>query len=170
MEGQLLTDLFRGREAQLEGFKKQMVGLMAEQGLAYGERTRTYNSRLAQELGSWADSQDNGGELHQQLYRAYFVDNRNISDAEVLISLVEATSLDANEARKVLAERTFSSRVDEDWSRAHQYGVTGVPTFVSAGLSVVGCQPYELLTRFSNHLKQLKQSAENDADNQDDVS
>ena len=162
LEGQLLTDLFRGREAQLEGFKKQMVGLMAEQGLPYGERNKTYNSRLAQELGSWADTQNNGNELHQQLYRAYFVDNKNISDPEVLVALVEATSLDSDEAREVLAARTFSVRVDEDWSRAHQYGVTGVPTFVSAGLSVVGCQPYELLTRFSNHLKELKQPAGTD--------
>ena len=111
--------------------KKQMVGLMAEQGLAYGERNKTYNSRLAQELGSWADTQNNGNELHQQLYRAYFVDNKNISDPEVLVTLVEATSLDSDEAREVLAARTFSVRVDEDWSRAHQYGVTGVPTLLA---------------------------------------
>ena len=115
----------------MEGFKKQMVGLMADQGLAYGDRNKTYNSRLAQELGSWADTQNNGNELHQQLYRAYFVDNKNISDPEVLVALVEATSLDSDEAREVLAARTFSVRVDEDWSRAHRYGVTGVPTFVA---------------------------------------
>ncbi|MFT4712256.1 MAG: putative DsbA family dithiol-disulfide isomerase [Candidatus Azotimanducaceae bacterium] len=156
MEGQLLTDLFKGREAQLEGFKKQMTGLMAEQGLEYGDRNKTYNSRLAQELGCWADSQANGEEVHKQLYRAYFVDNLNISDPELLVSLVEKAGLDSDAARKVLAERSFSDSVDQDWSRAHSYGVTGVPTFVSAGLSVVGCQPYELLTRFSNHLKALK--------------
>ncbi len=154
----------------MEGFKKQMVGLMAEQGLAYGERNKTYNSRLAQELGSWADTKTNGNELHQQLYRAYFVDNKNISDPEVLVSLVAETSLDANEAREALVTRAFSPRVDEDWSRAHQYGVTGVPTFVSAGLSVVGCQPYELLTRFSNHLKELKRASDTPDDQQGDAS
>ncbi len=147
-----------------------MVGLMAEQGLAYGERNKTYNSRLAQELGSWADTKTNGNELHQQLYRAYFVDNKNISDPEVLVSLVAETSLDANEAREALVTRAFSPRVDEDWSRAHQYGVTGVPTFVSAGLSVVGCQPYELLTRFSNHLKELKRASDTPDDQQGDAS
>lgn len=164
MEGQLLTDLFKGREAQLAGFKQQMTGLMAEQGLAYGDRTKTYNSRLAQELGCWADTQANGDEFHKQLYRAYFVDNLNISDPELLVSLVEKTDLDSAEARKVLAQRTFSEQIDQDWSRAHSFGVTGVPTFVSAGLSVVGCQPYELLTRFANHLKDLKLDVVNEGD------
>ena len=29
----------------------------------------------------------------------------------------------------------------------HQYGVTGVPTFVAARYGVVGAQPYEVLER-----------------------
>jgi len=158
-----LTDLFKGREAQLEGFRQQMKGLMAEQGLAYGDRAKTFNSRLAQELGCWADTKADGEKIHDQLYRAYFVDNLNIGDPEVLLSLVEAAGLDSDEAKQVLAERTFSDRVDQDWLRAHNYGVTGVPTFVSAGLSVVGCQPYELLTRFANHLKDLRSNEDTSA-------
>ncbi len=48
-EGLLLEELFRGRGIDLEASKKRMKGLMAEEGLAYGDRQRTFNSRLAQE-------------------------------------------------------------------------------------------------------------------------
>jgi predicted DsbA family dithiol-disulfide isomerase len=116
----------------------------------------TYNSRLAQELGSWADTQRNGEGLHDLLYRSYFVENRNISDVEVLIELVKQAGLDETEARNVLADRRFGQKVDEDWQRARALGLSGVPTFVSAELYVVGNQTYDVLLRFLNHLRKLK--------------
>lgn len=126
----------------------QMKGLMEQEGLPYGERTHTYNSRLAQEIGAWADTQEGGDVMHDALYRAYFVDTKNIGDPDVLLEIVEANGLSVDEARKVLEERTFKDVVDEDWSKSHQYGVTGVPTFVAAGHGVVGAQPYDTLEKF----------------------
>lgn len=139
-----MTDLFAGRsEAEMKARQDQMKGLMEQEGLPYGERTHTYNSRLAQEIGAWADTQEGGDVMHDALYRAYFVDTKNIGDPDVLLEIVEANGLSVNEARKVLEERTFKDVVDEDWSKSHQYGVTGVPTFVAAGHGVVGAQPYD---------------------------
>ena len=63
----------------------RMQGLMAAEGLPYGRRTHTYNSRLAQELAKWADSQPGFEAIHDLLYKAYFVDGRNVGDPEVLI-------------------------------------------------------------------------------------
>jgi predicted DsbA family dithiol-disulfide isomerase len=79
------------------------------------------------------------------LYRAYFVDARNIGDPEILVELAASVGLPAEEARAVLAERSFKDAVDADWAKSHQYGVTGVPTFVAARYGVVGAQPYEVL-------------------------
>jgi len=118
---------------------------MDEEGLPYGRRTHTYNSRLAQELGKWADTQPGGEALHDALYRAYFVDARNIGDTEVLVGLAQSVGLSGEEARAVLAERRFKDAVDADWAKSHRYGVTGVPTFVADRHGVVGCQPYEAL-------------------------
>jgi predicted DsbA family dithiol-disulfide isomerase len=148
-EGRAMTDLFAGRsEAEMKARQDQMKGLMEQEGLPYGERTHTYNSRLAQEIGAWADTQEGGDAMHDALYRAYFVDTKNIGDPDVLLEIVEANGLSVNEARKVLEERTFKDVVDEDWSKSHQYGVTGVPTFVAAGHGVVGAQPYDTLEKF----------------------
>ena len=148
-EGRALTDLFAGRsEAEMEARQAQMKGLMEQEGLPYGRRTHTYNSRLAQEIGAWADTQDGGEAIHDALYRAYFVDTKNIGNLEVLLEIVAAVGLDVAAARKVLEERSFKEAVDQDWQKSHQYGVTGVPTFVAAGHGVVGAQPYETLEKF----------------------
>ena len=144
-----MTDLFAGRsETEMKARQDQMKSLMEQEGLPYGERTHTYNSRLAQEIGAWGDTQEGGNVMHDALYRAYFVNTKNIGDPDVLLEIVEANGLSVNEARKVLEERTFKDVIDEDWSKSREYGVTGVPTFVAAGHGVVGAQPYDTLEKF----------------------
>ncbi len=158
-EGKTLQQLFPGRsEEQFDEMYQRMKGLCEAEGLPYGKRTHTYNSRLAQELGKWADTQDGGAALHDALYRAYFVDSRNIGDVDVLLDLVEKAGLPVEEARTVLTDRTFKDAIDADWSRSHQIGVTGVPTFVAGGYGVVGAQPYEALAQLIQHVE--KEAAE----------
>ena len=155
LEGKSLEELFAGRD--ITPMKIRMHELMAEAGLAYGDRTHTYNSRLAQELGKWADTQAGGAAIHDALYHAYFVDNVNFGDVDELVKIAEAVGLNGSEARQVLEERKFEQQVDEDWQRSRAIGVTGVPTFYSNDLVVVGCQPYETLEKFVVHLLQEKE-------------
>jgi predicted DsbA family dithiol-disulfide isomerase len=147
LEGRSMAELYAGRNVDPEAMYRRMKGLMDQEGLPYGQRTHSYNSRLAQELGSWAETQPGGSALHDALYRAYFVDARNIGDVDVLLDIVTSVGLSVEEARAVLAERRFKDAVDADWARAHALGVTGVPTFVAAGYGVVGAQPYEVLVQ-----------------------
>jgi predicted DsbA family dithiol-disulfide isomerase len=116
-----------------------------ELGLPLGERKKTYNSRLAQELGKWAESQGRGDEFHDGVFRTYFVDGSNIAKIPVLVDLAESVGLSGEEAQRVLEARAFKEAVDLDWSRAHAMGVTAVPTFVVDRRAVVGAQPYEAL-------------------------
>lgn len=125
-----------------------MRQLMSEEGLPYGPRTMTYNSRLAQELGKWADTQVNGQRIHDALFRGYFVDNVNLARVENLIDIAQRTGLPPEEARQVLVERQFHAAVDADWQRAADLGITGVPTFVIGGRGLVGAQPHEQLAAF----------------------
>ena len=144
-EGKSLQELFAGRGYDIPKLQAQMRARMQAEGLPYGDRKMTYNSRLAQELGKWADTQPGGAALHDALYKAYFVEARNIGDPELLVELAASVGLPAEEARAVLAERRFKDAIDADWAKSAQYGVTGVPTFVAGGYGVVGAQPYEVL-------------------------
>lgn len=145
--GRSLKDLFAGRGLDLEAMHKRMKGLMDAEGLPYSQRTHTYNSRLAQELAKWADSLPGSEAIHGALYRAYFIDLRNIGDMEVLLDVAQSAKLPLNEAREVLTERTFKEAVNADWEKARRYGITGVPCFVAGGYKAVGAQPYDVLAQ-----------------------
>ncbi len=144
-EGRSLAALFAGRNVDRKAMHAQMKARMDAEGLPYGERTMTYNSRLAQELGKWADTQPGGEAIHDALFRAYFVEARDISQPAVLLDIAQHVGLSADAAREVLEKRTFKDAVDADWELSRRYGVTGVPTFVAGRDGVVGAQPYEAL-------------------------
>jgi len=146
-QGMSMAELYAGRSVDPEAMYQRMKKLMDAEGLPYGRRTHTYNSRLAQELGKWADTQPGGAAIHDALYKAYFVDAKNIGDSAVLVALAAAVGLPADEARAVLKERRFKDAVDADWQLSSQYGVTGVPTFAAGGYGVVGAQPYEVIAQ-----------------------
>jgi len=144
-EGRSLADLFTGRNMDRKAMHAAMKARMDAEGLSYGERTMTYNSRLAQELGKWADTQPGGEALHDALFRAYFVEARDISQPAVLLDIAQRVGLPVDGAREVLEKRTFKDAVDADWKLSREYEITGVPTFVVGRHGVVGAQPYEKL-------------------------
>ena len=143
--GLSLQDLFQGRGTDIEAMKQRMSALMTKENLAYGNRSHTYNSRLAQELAKWGKSFPEGEVLNLKLFEAYFAEGRNLAEPLVLLEVVEAAGLDRDAAEKMIRKRSLRDAVDADWKRAHELGVTGVPTFVSGNRGLVGAQPYEVL-------------------------
>src|SRR5437763_1223454 len=67
-EGKSLQELFAGRGYDIPKLQAQMRARMQAEGLPYGDRKMTYNSRLAQELGKWADTQPGGEAIHDALF------------------------------------------------------------------------------------------------------
>jgi predicted DsbA family dithiol-disulfide isomerase len=119
----------------------------AELGLPFGDREKTFNSRLAQELGKLAEEQGKGDEFHNAVFRAYFADGLNIGLIPVLTEVGESTGLPKTQIQNVLENRIFKEAVDKDWARSYRLGVTAVPTFMLNGMSLVGAQPYEKLVK-----------------------
>ncbi len=142
-----LEELFRGRGYDIQSMKQRMSALMTEENLAYGNRSHTYNSRLAQELAKWGESFPEGEALNLKLFEAYFAEGRNLAEPEVLLDVAEVAGLPLETAEEVIRQRSFRDAVDTDWKRAHELGVTGVPTFVSGNRGLVGAQPYEALVQ-----------------------
>ena len=125
---------------------------MDREGLPYNaERRWSYNSRLAQELAKWAETKGEAEKINNALFRAYFVDVKNIGQPEVLSEIAAENGLPADEATDVLLSRSFKDAVDEDWRRCAAVGVNAVPTFGAGRYLMVGAQPYAELERLVQH-------------------
>jgi len=140
-----LAELFRGRNFDIKASLRRLKELAEQEGLEFGERTKTYNSRLAQELGKWAETQPGGQGIHQLLYKAYFADGINLADVDQLVAIAESLGLDGNEARSILKERKFSEAVDKDWNRCRSLGITAVPTYLCDSQYLIGAQTQQAL-------------------------
>ena len=138
---------------------------MEREGLPFNaERNMSYNSRLAQELAKWAESKGKAEEVANALFRAYFVDVKNIGKAEVLAQIAEENDLPRDEPTEVLLSRKYKDAVDDDWRRCAAFGVNAVPTFLAGQYLMVGAQPYEELKRLVDHV--LKEPTLQDGSNQ----
>lgn len=147
-----MTELYARKGIDMEKATERLRQGAEEAGVLLGERKRTYNTRLAQELAKWAESKGEGDAFHRAVFRAYYVDGENIGAMERLVEVAKSAGLDGDEARRVLKSRTFRRAVDSDWLRCREMGITAVPTFHIAGDRIVGAQPYEVLEQFlRNH-------------------
>jgi predicted DsbA family dithiol-disulfide isomerase len=146
-EGLELAALFAGSGLDLGAIAARLRGVAAEVGLPLGVRSRTYNSRRAQELGKWAEEQGQGEAFHAAVYHAFFVAGRNIALPEELAAIAAAVGLAAEAARQVLEEERYAAAVDADWQRARQLGITAVPTFRYRQRQLIGFTPYPALRR-----------------------
>ncbi len=151
----------RGPEVVARNHKMKVN--MDREGLPYNaERNMSYNSRLAQELSKWAEGRGKADEIHDALFRAYFVDVKNIGKTDVLAKIAEENGLPADEATDMLLSRKFKDAVDDDWRRCAAVGVNAVPTFLAGKYLMVGAQPYEELERLIQHV--MKSPAEQPAE------
>jgi predicted DsbA family dithiol-disulfide isomerase len=113
----------------------------AESGLAFAERTMTFNSRRAQELAKFAEAQGRGRAFHRLVFEAYFARCENIARFEVLRRIAAAAELDPTASELMIRQGRYTDAVERDWQRCRAMGITAVPTFHINGRILAGAQP-----------------------------
>ncbi len=156
-----LEKLFEGRMVSIPEVMVRLRRVAEAEGLPLGERKMTFNSRLAQELGKWAETRGRGDAFDRAAFRAYFVDGINIALIPELLKLAASVGLPEAQAKDILETRSFREAVDSDWERARKLGINMVPTFMVDGNTMVGAQPYEAMERFmeANHIPKRNQAS-----------
>jgi predicted DsbA family dithiol-disulfide isomerase len=82
------------------------------------------------------------------LFSAHFTDGLDIGDPALLAAIAAACGLDANKARRFLANADEMDAVHADNLRAHRLGINGVPCFVISGRhAIAGAQEPEVIER-----------------------
>ncbi len=116
------------------GIRQALQARAADVGfaMAMNDNSRVYNSFDAHRLLHWAGLQDAGRQvaLKHALFGAYFTENLNIADADVLVEKAESVGLDGAEAREVLTSGRYADQVraaEQGWMRS---GINSVPAVV----------------------------------------
>src|SRR5690606_35560536 len=100
-------------------------------GLAFDyEQTKVANTFDAHRLVHYATSAGKGDDVAEALFRAYFVDGRNVGDHDTLAQLAAGAGLPEAEVREVLRSGRFADAVRRDLQTAAQFGINSVPCFV----------------------------------------
>lgn len=120
-----------------------------------GDETRIWNTFDAHRLLHWASetAPERQETLKCALFKAYFTDGRNISDAGILTQVAESAGLDRAAAAEVLASGLYVQEV----RKAEQFwlsrGINSVPAVVINDQYLIsGGQPAEV---FENALREI---------------
>ena len=114
---------------------------------------RTPNTLDAHRLIHWADIEGRQTAAVSALFRAYFVDGRDIGDHDVLADIADSIGLDASVILRLLGSDADRQEIVDRDAAARGMGVTSVPTFIVAGQHAVpGAQPTELWLKVMDEL------------------
>ena len=109
---------------------------------------RTPNTLDAHRLIHWAGVEGKQTAAVSALFQAYFVDARDIGDAEVLADVADTVGMDASVVLRLLASDADRDDIQARDAHSRKMGITSVPTFIVAGQHAVpGAQPPELWAR-----------------------
>ncbi|WP_425070234.1 DsbA family oxidoreductase [Sagittula sp. S175] len=115
---------------------------------------RTPSTVNAHRLIHWAEVEGRQTAIVSSLFRAYFVDGRDIGDAEVLADVADGCGMDASLVLRLLATDEDRREIVERDAAARGMGINSVPTFIVAGQHAVpGAQPPELWSRVIEELR-----------------
>jgi predicted DsbA family dithiol-disulfide isomerase len=121
--------------------------------LPHATRTRVPNSRAALNVGELARERGVHGPFHDRLMTAFWAEDRDISDPEVLGAEAEPFGLDRDEVIEVATTFPYQDRVEASSKAMLEMGAGGVPAWVIADRVLVpGAQPHEVFERVMEKL------------------
>lgn len=68
--------------------------------------------------------------LHEKLFSAYFVDNRNIGDRDVLNEIAESCNIDKETIDSAWTDEKYEKRLLDNFNSAGKHKIQSVPSFV----------------------------------------
>ncbi|MBO9464637.1 DsbA family oxidoreductase [Tropicibacter sp. R15_0] len=116
--------------------------------------TRTPNTVDAHRLIHWSAMEGTQTAVVSKMFRAYFVEGRDISDHEVLADIADECAMDASVVLRLLKSDEDRREIVERDAAARGMGINSVPTFIVAGQHAVpGAQPPELWAKVIEEIR-----------------
>jgi len=157
-----LEQKFGGKEGAL-----RVYGQIAEHAdsiglpLNFEGIKRTPNTLNAHRLIHWGGIEGKQTATVNALFRAYFIDGRDIGDAEVLADIGDGVGLDAALIHRLLGTDEDKDMIRDRDAKAREMGVNSVPTHIVNGQHAVpGAQPPELWMQVIDEISEQIRAAE----------
>jgi len=130
---------YRAYQPIVEHSKK--VGVLIE----FDKIAKTPNTLDAHRLIHWAGIESKQTPVVDALFKAYFVEARDIGSHDVLADIADSVGMDAAIVRKLLSTDSDLEDIKKRDTHSREMGVSSVPTFVVGSKHAVpGAQPAEL--------------------------
>ena len=98
-------------------------------------------SLKAMEATEHAKEQGAFDAFHREVYRAYWEEQRNIGQGDVLRDIALTAGLDWEPLHEALTGGTYRHRVVAQFEQAVSLGIQGIPAFVIGETRFIGAQP-----------------------------
>ena len=115
-------------------------------GLAYNPPSTIPNTQLALRVTEYARDLGLHDTVHDRLMDAYWAEERDIGDVDVLRELAAEAGVD--DIATALERESLATRIQVSTQQAQQIGINGIPAFLLDGrLLVLGAQPLEVFEK-----------------------
>lgn len=141
-----LEGKFGGKEAAVKAYAP-VVEHAEKAGLKinFEGMKRTPNTLNAHRLIHWAGIEGRQTAAVSALFKAYFVECRDIGDVEVLADIADSIEMDAAVVTRLLGTDSDMQDIRDRDAHSRSMGINSVPTFIIGGKHAVpGAQPPEL--------------------------
>lgn len=140
---------------------ERVIGIGAEVDIPFAfDRVIVANSFNAHRLIQFAKANGVADAAEEALFKAHFVEGKNIDDQEVLVEIGKRLSRSGDEVTAMLSSESFAAEVQKDEALARSIGIRGVPFFIMIDkYAISGAQAPETFLQALNKTWGESQSA-----------
>ena len=121
---------------------------------------RMPNTRGSHALLAFADARGRQDGVSEALFKAYFEEGRDIGDRDTLVEIGTGAGLDGTELERALNERRHSAEIEALERQAHEWGITGVPTFIfERRYAISGAQETDVFLQVFDRLRRVARAS-----------
>ncbi len=159
-----LTDKFGAERAA--SFYETIKEAGASDGIdfAFDKIEVSPNTLDSHRLILWSRADDLQDEVVERLFRAYFIEGRDLTKSETLVQIAEDAGMESDLVEQLLETDSDMQKTKDQIARAQEMGVTGVPCFIIDGrFALAGAEKPETLAAAIRHAEETRTDENVDA-------
>jgi predicted DsbA family dithiol-disulfide isomerase len=128
---------------------------------AFDKIAKTPNTLDSHRLVRWSAGAGLQDEVVERLFKAYFVEGRDVGDPAVLSAVAAEAGMDGELVTNLLAGDADLEPVEREAGMANEMGISGVPTFIfDSKFMISGAREPELLVRIFDKAREAEVASE----------